>query len=176
MITEAATFNVHGKRIGSASGFRHVIDCAAEGIGTVIKRIGTAQYFGVFQSQWFEQFIRRAARSTDRQAVKHEISTGAEGVTAATVDSGTTDRNLDAVTAARRCLCKHARLIGQDVLRSTYTASFRILAADEIGRTRYFIQLQFGLGLARQCLALDDHRVFDLRCRFLCIDGTAGHA
>ncbi|MNG02992.1 hypothetical protein D3C84_860490 [compost metagenome] len=55
------------------AGMSDVIDGAAQGEGAAVETVGTAQDFGAAQPQRFEQLVRCAARTGQRQAVEHRV-------------------------------------------------------------------------------------------------------
>ncbi|MCY1430904.1 hypothetical protein D9M71_468620 [compost metagenome] len=72
-IAAAAQFIAHLQGRGIMAGMGDVIDGAAQGQSTAVETVGAAQDFGAAQPQRFEQLVRCAARTGQRQAVEHRV-------------------------------------------------------------------------------------------------------
>ncbi|MCY1178680.1 hypothetical protein D9M73_190450 [compost metagenome] len=144
------------------AGVGDVVDGTAQGQGALVKAIGATQHFGTAQPQRFEQFVRRAARAGQRQAVEHRVNAGTVRPRRA-VEARAAYRQLDAVVACR--LGEHPRLIGQHVLVAGHPALPHALHVHQVAGSRYFTQALAGCRQLVLLLIGDQHSAqFDRGC------------
>ena len=172
LVAAAADLVAHLQCRRVVAGVGDIVDRAAQGQGALVKAIGATQHFGTAQPQRFEQFVRRAARAGQRQAVEHRVNAGTVRPRR-TVEARAAYRQLDAVVACR--LGEHPRLVGQHVLVAGHSALPHALHVHQVAGSRYFTQALAGCRQLVLLLIGDQHSAqFDRGCPQGGLSGSQG--